>query len=890
MNYGRNGITKRKIDLNARGPKWSRKFLLLLLEAFFVVLIGGGIIAAAMGIGTFKGILDSAPDITNITVTPSGRSSFVYDTDGKQIAKLVSANANRIPVSSEQISDDVKHAFVAIEDERFYDHNGIDIQGILRAGFSALKSGHLGQGASTITQQLLKNNVFTDWTSENSDVEKVKRKVQEQYLAIQLEKKMTKDEILVNYLNTINLGQNTLGVQAASLRYFGKNASELGPSEAAVIAGIAQNPTRYNPIIYPENNAGRREDVLEHMYVQGYITEEEYERCLADDVYSRIKKVNEEQTSTANTVTSYFVDALTKQVRQDLLNAGYNENQVYTLMYSGGIKIYSTQDSKIQKIVDEEIANEENYPVLKYLLNDYRLTVLKADGSFENHSAEMFKAYFRQQNASFNMMFSEPQEAYDAIEEYKQAVLMEGDEVFAESEPEIFEEPQISFSLIEQSTGKVVAINGGRGLKDKSASFNRATQAKRQPGSCFKVLASFGPAIDAKGMTLATVFNDAAFNYYDGTPVTNWFGKDEYRGLVNIRYSIEQSMNVIAVKCITVIDPQLAYEYLINFGFTTIYDSKVVNGQIYTDIGQPLALGGVTDGVINIELGAAYAAIANDGIYQEPIYYTRIEDADGNLILDRTAVQEKHQVLQETTAFLLTNAMQDVITKGTGTSARFSGMSIAGKTGTTSDQKDVWFSAYTPYYTGTCWVGYDNNLVMKDAETRPVRGIWKAIMERIHEDLPDIGFEVPAGIERCTVCRQSGLLPTANCTDVYSEYFTKDTVPTETCNVHFVGRICAIDHLPATDLCPFAYEGVGQFIPPEDEALLQGSTALGDNAALDPLQAGTIHTATPTGGKCQHNEAWFAQPGWEDLYYQQYAIYEAFLQSLMNPQPNPEGE
>ena len=875
MNYGRTGIQKQKLKLNARGPKWSRKFLLLLLEAVIVATIGITVVVAAMGIGVFKGILDSAPDITNITVTPSGRSSFVYDTDGNQIAKLVSANANRIPVSSEQIADCVKQAFVAIEDERFYTHNGIDIQGIFRAGISALKNGSLGQGASTITQQLLKNSVFTDWTSENSNVEKIKRKIQEQYLAIQLEKVMDKDSILTNYLNTVNMGQNTLGIQAASLRYFGKNASDLTVSEAAVIAAITQNPSRYNPISHPESNASRRTDVLDKMLELGYIDQAEYDEAMNDDVYSRIASVNEEQTATTSTVTSYFVDALTDQVIEDLENAGYTEDQVYALMYSGGIKIYSTCDSHIQAIVDEEILNEENYNSLKYLL-DYRLTVLKADGTYQNYSAEMFKSYFQQFDASFNLLYSDEESAYAAIEEYQQAVLEEGDEVYAEY-TSITEQPQISFVIMDQSNGHVVAIRGGRGEKTASRTYNRATQSTRQPGSCFKVLAAFAPAIDACDMTLATVFNDAPFNYYDGTPVANWYGKDAYRGLQNIRYSISWSLNVVAVKTITQITPQLGYDYLINFGFTTLESSKVVGDQIYTDIGQPLALGGITNGITNLELCAAYAAIANGGVYNEPIFYTRIEDSDGNVILDREAIQETHQVLKDTTAYLVTSAMQDCARSGTAQAARLSGMSMAAKTGTTSDQKDVWLAAYTPYYTGTVWVGYDNNAVMKDAETKATKVTWKAIMTRIHEDLPDIGFSVPEGIVQCTVCSKSGLLPTELCGDnVYTEYFTEETVPTETCNVHYVGRICAIDGLPATDLCPFAYEGAGEFLPPEDESLLQGSLALSettdDSAALDPLATeDTTTTTTNYTGKCQHTEAWFAQENWETLYYQQLA-------------------
>lgn len=863
MNYSKSGIHKRQLTLNARGPKWSRKFILLLLEAFFVLLIGGGILCCSLGIGVFKGILASAPDISLISVTPTGRSSFVYDCEGNQIYKLVSANANRIPVGYDKVSTNMEHAFVAIEDERFYDHNGIDIKGIIRAGFSAVKAGGLGQGASTITQQLLKNNVFTDWINEESMMEKIKRKVQEQYCAVQLEKAMSKQDIITNYLNTINLGQNTLGIQSASLRYFGKNCDELKLSECACIAAITQNPSKYNPIIYPENNNMRRLAVLDKMLELDFITKEEHDAAVKDDVYARITSVNQVQGEAQT--SSYFVDALVEQVTEDLLAAGYGETQVYSLMYSGGIKIKSTMDPRIQKICDEEFSNPENYPErIKWFL-DYRLSVRKADGTLENHSKEMVQSYFKQQKASFNLLFDSEEEAQAAILEYQEAVLKPGDEIEAEN-INITPQPQVSFTVEEQSTGKIVAMIGGRGNKTVSRSFNRATQSTRQPGSCFKVLAAFAPAIDACGMTLATVYNDAPFNYYDGTPVSNWYGKDTYYGLCNLRYGIYWSLNVVAVKTITQITPELGMDYLENFGFTTLERAKVIGDKIYTDMTQPLALGGITNGVLNVELNSAYAAIANGGIYIEPKLYTTIEDADGNIIIDNTKPVGR-QVIKDTTAFLLTDAMKDCVNIGTGTRAKFPGMSIAGKTGTTSDSKDLWFAGFTPYYTASCWSGYDNNIEMNDRESKIPQTMFRAVMSRVHEDLPDIGFTMPAGIVRATVCSKSGLLPNPGLCDacLASEYFTEETVPTTQCNVHYVGRVCPYDHLPATDLCPFAYEGVAEFLPPEDEKLLAGSTIIDD---LDPLSVGTTVQPNHT-GFCHHTEAFFAQENWEAILEQE---------------------
>ena len=318
MNYSKKGIRAKQKSLNAKSTKFGKKLLLAVTNLSLLCILAIGIIGISLGLGVFKGIIDTSPSIENVKVTPTGFSTFVYDLEGNQIAKLISQNSNRIPVTQDMIPEDLANAFVAIEDERFYEHNGIDIKGILRAAYVGITNGfHFTEGASTITQQLLKNNVFTDWTSEDSFAESMKRKIQEQYLAIELTKSMSKDEVLLNYMNTINLGQNTLGVQAASLRYFNKSVNSLTLSECAVIAGITQNPSRLNPISHPEENAKRREKVLKNMLDQGYITQVEYDEAMADDVYSRIQVVNEEAEDTL--VNTYFVDALTDDVMNDLL-------------------------------------------------------------------------------------------------------------------------------------------------------------------------------------------------------------------------------------------------------------------------------------------------------------------------------------------------------------------------------------------------------------------------------------------------------------------------------------------------------------------------------------------------------------------------------------------
>jgi len=855
MNYGKQGVRAKQRALNSKSVKWGRKFILLCLKVILVSIISGGIIGLCAGIGIFRGILATAPDISNLDVAPTGFSTFVYDIEGNQTAKLVATNSNRIPVSMDMIPENLAHAFVAIEDIRFYDHNGIDIQGIIRAGVKGITNGfHFTEGASTITQQLLKNNVFTDWVSEENMIEKFRRKFQEQYLALELEKTMDKDTILCNYMNTINLGQNTLGVQAASLRYFNKSVSELNLSECAVIASITQNPSRLNPITHPEKNAERRDKVLRNMLDEGYISQAEYDEAIADNVYDRIQTVNAEVGET--TTNSYFVDALTSQLLEDLVTkAGYNETQAYTLLYSGGLKIYSTQDPKIQAICDEIYTNEENYPSdVKWLLS-YELTILKANGDYENHSTEMFRSYWRENGQpSYNLIYSSKDDAYLDIEAYKEIMCGAGDEVYAEK-VSLVPQPQVSLTVEDQSTGYIVALVGGRGTKEGSRTLNRATDSVRQPGSTFKIVSTYAPALDSAGLTLATIINDAPFKYADGTPVRNWYG-EEYRGLTSLREGIRQSMNIVTVKTLTQITPKLGYDYLLNFGFTTLVESKVVGNEVYSDIQQSLALGGITDGVTNFELNAAYATIANGGTYIEPKLYTKVVDQSGNVILDNTHPETK-QVIKETTAYLLTNAMEDVVTSGTGASVNFGNMAIAGKTGTTSDYNDVWFAGYTPYYTATTWTGFDNNVKLKSsAEKNLSKTLWKAVMSKIHEELPYKAFTMPPGIVQATVCARSGKQPIAGLCDgtLRTEYFAEGTVPTASCDVHYTGMVCEYTMLPACEGCPFAVPGTLELTPVEDISLQSGSATTVTNPD------GTVTTIpAATTNMCPHNADFMMQ-------------------------------
>ena len=784
MNYGKKSTAKKRTALISRSSMIGKRARVSFIRVLFVSLIALCIAVACLGVGSFRGVIDNAPDVNDIDIMPLGYATFLYDDAGNQIRKLAAPNSNRLPVTLDQIPVDLQHAVVAIEDERFYEHNGIDVKGILRAGMKAITTGDFSEGASTITQQLLKNNVFTNWTSESTQFERFTRKFQEQYLAVQVEKKTDKDTILENYLNTINLGAGSYGVQAAARQYFDKDVWDLNLSECATLAGITQNPTKFNPIINPESNQKRRKEVLQHMLDQNYITQDQYDEALADDVYSRIQAAQEKNSSTENTVYTYFEDELTDQIINDLMNIkGYTKTQATNLLYSGGLKVYTTQDSTIQNILDEEYSDPSNYPdTVQYEL-DYALTVTDPDGNQVNYSKEMLQLYFQNEDPGFDLLFDSPEEGQTYVDRYKESILADGSKVVAER-VNFAPQPQSSMSVIDQHTGYVKALIGGRGEKTASLTLNRATDTTRQPGSTFKIVSTYAPALNEKGMTLATTFEDEPYEYPDGSPVNN--ATRSYNGTTTIRTAIQNSINVVAVKCFEEVTPDLGLKYLDNFGFTTLAHGTEAdtdaNGNVWSDANLATALGGITNGVTNVELCASYAAIANGGNYIKPIYYTKILDHNGNVLIENTSAERS--VIKESTAYLLTSAMEDVVKKGTGTACQLDNMAVAGKTGTTEAYNDLWFVGYTPYYTCAVWSGYDNNEKLPDYARNFHKNLWKKVMTRIHEGLPSKEFEKPASVEKLSVCEETGLLPRAGC-PVITEYFDVGTMPTEYCDQHF---------------------------------------------------------------------------------------------------------
>ncbi len=833
MNYSRENVRARLENSRGTGKKAANRLLLHALKILFLALVLVLVIGSGFILGIIRGIIDRSPEAETLTVTPLGIASNIYDSDGHLTETLIQSGSNRDPVAYSAIPQDLINAFVAIEDERYWTHEGVDIRGILRSGASFLLRGRINGGASTITQQLIKNNVFEGGMEKGWGARFI-RKFQEQYLAMELNRDISKEDVLINYLNTINLGQNCLGVQVASQRYFRKDVSDLNLSECACLAGITQNPYHYNPITFPEENAERRLSVLNHMADQGYITPEQREEALADTeaLYARIQENNMIIKETALPY-SYFTDAVINAVLKDLqTELGYSEADAFTLLYSGGLNIYTTQNSEYQKILDEEVNDPDNYPEDAFQWTfTYKVNATLSDGRTVTYTENTL---LRTLNLSY-LVYDSKEEIEGVIEDFKSVIFGKND-VIADEKITYILQPQLAAVIIDQSNGQVRAMTGGRGDKVYSRSMNRAIDAYRSPGSTFKVLSTFAPALEEKGATLASIQQDLPFSY-NGASIKNWWSSNLWLGNCSARDAIVYSMNIVTANFfVNTVSIETGFEYLEKFGISSLVREKEIGGRIYTDLGPALCVGAMTNGANVLEVTDAYAAIANQGVYVEPILYTRITDHYGKVLLDKT--QESHRVLSEGTAYLLTNAMADSMKDGSikrsvlkpsSIKAALDDMPAAGKSGTSTDglglSRDYWFVGYTRYCTMGIWSGYDvgnislqGNVTMDDYH----KTIWKNVMNRIHEDLPVQGFVVPADITTARVCSLSGKLAVpgvcdkdANCR-VYSEVFIKGSEPTEYCEIHKLVHMCSETNREANPYCPDIYDKLFYMMPLTD--------------------------------------------------------------------------
>jgi penicillin-binding protein 1A len=712
-------------EKETKAPKKSKKkkrtfsfgrFLRFVIVCLILIILVSGSVA----LGTAYAWVKSAKPLNVDELFDLNQTTYIVDKNGKQIDKL-HANENRSMVTIDQIPQNLQNAFIAIEDKRFEDHNGIDPQRIMGAIRADLKSGELTQGASTITQQLIKNIYL-------SPDKKWKRKIVEMYYAIQLERRFSKDQILEAYLNTIALGHNVAGVKAAGLFYFGKELDQLTLAECAIIAGITRYPSAYSPYLNFEKSTERKELILKEMLVQGFISQEEHDNALNQEI--KLSKVQNEVE------TTYFSDMIISDVTEALQeNLGLSKEEAEIKLYNGGLTIIATIDTEMQGLVEETFKNTKLFPES------------------------------------------------------------------AEDENGILQ-PEAAVIIIENDTGEIKAVMGGRSDKVRRG-LNRATQSLRQPGSTIKPLSVYAPALD-NGYTVGTVVDDAPVTFGKYSPRNYSYN---FKGLLTIREAIQSSQNIVAVKTVQDVGIERSLEYLEKFGITTMVrreDNRVTNDEGLAQ----LALGGVTNGVKPIEMAAAFSVFPNRGIYIKPISFTKILDKDGNVIFENRPFKDK--VISEQVAYLMVDIMKGVIRGGTGGNAALSKMPVAGKTGTTSDKKDAWFTGYSPYYTTSVWIGHDEPKPMNFTGGSYPAKIWKAIMEEVHKDLEVKNFERPGGLVSVNICKESGKRPSELCaldprgSMVISELFIKGTEPgaDSICDVHVIKDVDIETGLLSTPYCP----------------------------------------------------------------------------------------
>ena len=639
-------------------------------------------------------------------------NSFIYakesDSDEYALYETIKGKENREWVDSDKIPDTLKNAVVAIEDERFYKHHGVDWVRTI----GAVKGWLLGgtqYGGSTITQQLIKNI-----TADNDY--SVKRKVNEIFRAFALEKEIDdKDRILVMYLNTIFLGYNSYGVQTAAMQYFDKDVSQLDLAESAVLAGLTNNPSIYDVYNYPEKVKERQETILAQMLDQKMISQEEYEAAVAEELnYRPYEEYQQEIKSTY----SYFTDEVIKDVINDLMTEkGYSRLVAENMVYSGGLNIYATIDTKVQNALDEVWANADNFPNT---------------------------------------------EKYGEI-------------------------PQ-SAMVITDKQGNIVGIAGGRGEKTSSRGFSYASDARRQPGSSIKPLATYGPAMDAGIATPdTTVYDRALIQDAEGNPWPMNDGKYPTGRAMTVKEGMTRSLNTISAQLLKQLTPQKSYEFMTQqLGFKLVDSRTNEDGTVQSDIDlAPLALGALTDGVTVREMAGGFSTFINDGVYGGTRTYTKVTDSEGNTIMENTPNTDKGFTNVRTDYYML-DCLQNVTAHGTAYGIQLDGVETGGKTGTTTSNTDIWFCGITPKYSGAVWVGYEHNYRLDGLYGRNAAEIWLAVMQKVHAGDSGLVFDShPQDFEEVTYCMDTGLLASGACRAAgraATGRFWKDKVPTETCS------------------------------------------------------------------------------------------------------------
>ncbi len=745
------------------------------IRLLVILILALGLSGLGAVIGIARAYVDTAPVLDLAAFDDQAQTSFIYDSAFNLITEY-RGTENRIMVSITTVPPQLRNAFVAVEDARFYSHNGIDIKRIVGSFVKNAMTGS-SQGGSTITQQLIKNTLLS---SEQS----YKRKIQEAYLAMQLEQKYTKDQILECYLNTIYMGEDYYGIKTAAYGYFGKDhLSELSLRECAMLAGICNSPYYYNPrrnfytrqsgaVDYPALTNDRTDYVLRCMYENQFITREEYEQAL-DPATAGVLEHSPDSGSLY--AAPHYVEYAVREAIGILLeingmeNTSANRVKAENDLRTGGYRLYLAMDAQIQAAVEETVYAWKGWPDLRDP-SDRVYRAKKADGTYE--------------------------------------------EVV---------QPQAAAVVLDYRTGEIMAIVGSRTRPVQRKTLNRATDMNMPVGSAIKPIAVYAPAIENGAGAGAILYNMelpiAGWKDSDGND--SWpknYGGSSYRGPETMRTALSKSDNTAAAWCMmNLVGVENSASFLLKLGVSESHISR-------TPFGVTLGSSGITP----LEMAVAFGVLGNSGVYQSPISVLAITDRAGNTLYDAHKTQERRQVFKPSTAWLTVDMLKDAVSSGTGTKARIKNQTVAGKTGTNSDQRGVFFTGMTGWYCASVWIGHDNYKPLSSKTTggSSAAALWQAFMERIHLDKNKASRDIMEGtgsdygLVQVTTCAVSGQLATDACKNDLNGYGTvtdwwpRESVPSVSCQMHMSLDLCASTGLLAGEGCPNRVTRSVVLIPP----------------------------------------------------------------------------
>ena len=778
-------------------------------------------------VGIAKAFVDTAPTLDLAALDAQDKTSFIYDSQGNLITDY-KGTEDRIMVSIDEIPEILQNAFIAVEDARFYEHNGVDVKRIVGALVANFTSGST-QGGSTITQQLIKQTVLS---SEQS----YKRKLQEAYLAMELETRYTKKQILESYLNTIFLGGSYYGVRVAAYGYFGKSLDQLTLRECAMLAGLTRSPNYYNPRsnFYTRNTEGsstpditnnRTDYVLRQMRENGLITAQQYNAALDRSTASVLEK---SPASTDMYAYPHYVEYAISDVVDTFLDlngledTSANRYAMENKLRTGGYSVYLCLDTEIQEIVEDTLANWSNYPRLRDP-SDKVYQSRNSDGTYTE-----------------------------------------------------IEQPQAAACVFDYRTGELKAIVGGRYKPTTRKTLNRASGMTMPVGSSIKPLTVYAPAIDLGASPASIAYNMPVpiSGWKDSSGKDSWpknYGGGGYKGPQSFRSALRNSYNTAAAQILmTYVGVSRSVEYLHLMGIP----DKNINADPFG-----LALG--SSGLTPVQMAVAFGTIANKGVYQQPLSFSRIVDSNGNVVVDMHQQQDRHQVFKPSTAYLVVDMLKEAVQSGTGTKAKISSQVVAGKTGTNSDSKGVFFAGMTGWYSGSVWIGHDNYKALSSKATggNAAAPLWQSFMEKIHKaknlDSREIIDGTPSdyNLVRVTTCGVSGQLATDACyNDVngyktITDYWSADSVPTAYCSMHKSVSVCTESGLLATDYCPsYSVETRGIVLIPRGHPLYDYIDAYGDTIRKYLGEFATLKSTNDIANHiCQIHDAYTAAQQPSDL-------------------------